>query len=178
MDGDSAVTRLKNVLTRSRRAHIVIIWLQVNYNVTFSNSDEHLKILHRNLKQSLHLKWLNTPEKIVGLKLECNSAEISLSQQFLINQLLLKHDRNYNQQHIATYTPLTDTSLVTSTDRPDNTSYQSYIGLMNYLVFGTHPDISHSINYLACYSSNPNQLHWTALHHLLRYIRTTKHKKL
>jgi hypothetical protein len=60
----------------------------------------------------------------------------------------------------------------------NTTQFQSYIGSLNYLALGTRPDISHAVNFLARFSSNPNQAHWNALHHLIGYIQTTKEKKL
>ncbi|KNZ57225.1 uncharacterized protein VP01_2206g2, partial [Puccinia sorghi] len=38
----------------------------VDDGIIFSNSNDHLKILRKNLKQSLRLKWLDTPDKIVA----------------------------------------------------------------------------------------------------------------
>jgi hypothetical protein len=74
---------------------IVIIWIHVNDGIVFSNSPEHLTILRENLENSLHLKWFDAPDKIVGLKLERSPNQISLSQHLLINQLLLKHNREF-----------------------------------------------------------------------------------
>ncbi|KNZ63318.1 uncharacterized protein VP01_115g5, partial [Puccinia sorghi] len=40
------------------------------------------------------------------------------------------------------------------------------------------PDLSHAVNFLAQFSSNPDQSHWQALHHLIQYLKTTRSKKL
>lgn len=130
--------------------HIIIIWLHFDDGVIFLNSDKHLKIPCQNLERSLRLKWLNTPDKIVGIKVDRSSTKISLSQNFLLDQILLTHDDTFNHQHIATHTPLTDASLTTSTKPPNNTTlFPFYIGSLNYLALGTCPDISHLVNYLA-----------------------------
>jgi hypothetical protein len=46
------------------------------------------------------------------------------------------------------------------------------------LALGTRPDLSFAVNYLARFSSNPNESHWNVLKHLLQYIATTRDKRL
>ena len=35
----------------------------------------------------------------------------------------------------------------------------------------THPDIAHSVAYLARFNANPSLEHWKALKHLFRYVK-------
>lgn len=157
----------------------MIIWLHIDDIIFFSNSLHHLFILQQNMENSLCVKWFDNPEKIVGLKLEQSQGKIELSQHLLIDQLISRHKLEFNQCHFNTYTPLANIALKTSDCPPvDPTSYQSYIGSLNYIVLGTCPDLSFSVNFLARFSSNPDLSHWQALHHLIRYLKTTRTKKL
>lgn len=48
------------------------------------------------------------------------------------------------------------------------------IGLLSYLAVGTRPDLSFSVNFLARYAKSPQDAHWNALQHLIRFLRRTK----
>lgn len=56
----------------------------------------------------------------------------------------------------------------------DGSRYLSILGSLLYLAIRTRPDIAFSVNFLARFSSKPEEVHWTALRHLLRYISGTK----
>ena len=97
----------------------------------------------------------------------------------LIDQLVEKYKKEVKEHLITTHTPLTGDNLTTSWGEPVSaTLYQSLIGSINYLALGTRPDISFAVNYLARFSTNPNNSHWEALSHLIQYIHTTRSKRL
>lgn len=50
------------------------------------------------------------------------------------------------------------------------TEYNSIIGGLQYLANNTRPDISHSVNHLARFLSNPSEEHQKAARRVLRYI--------
>ncbi|MBW0468119.1 hypothetical protein O181_007834 [Austropuccinia psidii MF-1] len=52
-------------------------------------------------------------------------------------------------------------------------NYQKAIGSLNYLAQHTRPDIMFTVNQLSKYSIKPNAKHWTAVKHLLRYLKST-----
>ena len=56
--------------------------------------------------------------------------------------------------------------------------YASLIALANYLACWTRPDIAFIVNKLCKFMSNPGDVHWQLLKHLLRYLKGTKHKGL
>ncbi|MBW0567328.1 hypothetical protein O181_107043 [Austropuccinia psidii MF-1] len=53
------------------------------------------------------------------------------------------------------------------------TPYQQAIGSLNYLAQHTRPDIMFTVNQLSRYSTKPTSKHWTAVRHLLRYLKGT-----
>ena len=42
----------------------------------------------------------------------------------------------------------------------------------------TRPDIAYAVSYLGRFNHNPHPEHWTAIKHLLRYLKGTSHYKL
>jgi hypothetical protein len=51
--------------------------------------------------------------------------------------------------------------------------YQKAVGMLNYLALHTRPDITFATNLLAQFTSQPNESHWLAVKHLLRYLHGT-----
>ena len=48
------------------------------------------------------------------------------------------------------------------------------IALANFIACWTRPDITFTVNKLCKYMSNPGEVHWRALKHLIRYLQGTK----
>jgi len=56
--------------------------------------------------------------------------------------------------------------------------YLAAVGSLQYLATMTQPDIAYAVSYLACFNHNPHPEHWTAVKHLLCYLKGTSHYKL
>ena len=56
--------------------------------------------------------------------------------------------------------------------------YLNAIGALNYLTICTRPDISYAVGCLARYSGDPGPAHWTAVKHVMRYLKGTMDLKL
>ena len=52
--------------------------------------------------------------------------------------------------------------------------YSQIIGSLMYLMNCTRPDIAYAVSKLSRYTSNPSDLHWTALLRVLGYVSHTK----
>lgn len=63
---------------------------------------------------------------------------------------------------------------VVSPDKDNITEYRSLIAMANFLSCWTRPDITYVVNKLCKYMSCPNNTHWQALKHLLRYLKGTR----
>ena len=55
----------------------------------------------------------------------------------------------------------------------DVTAFKSVLGKCNYLTTHTRPDLSNAISKLSRYSNRPDNTHWQALKHVLRYLAGT-----
>ena len=58
------------------------------------------------------------------------------------------------------------------------TPYLNAVGTLNYLAICMQPDISYAVSCLARYSGDPGPTHWTAVKHLMRYLKGTMDLKL
>lgn len=56
--------------------------------------------------------------------------------------------------------------------------YREAVGSLLYIAICTRPDISYAVGVLSQFSSNPGMKHWTAVKHLMRYLKTTMDYKL
>ena len=52
----------------------------------------------------------------------------------------------------------------------DTTLYQSIIGSLMYACIATRPDLAHAVTLLSQFSSCPNDSHFVAAKHVLRYF--------
>jgi len=56
--------------------------------------------------------------------------------------------------------------------------YLATVGSLQYLATITQPDIAYAVFYLGCFNHNSHPEHWTAVKHLLRYLKGTLYYKL
>ena len=53
-------------------------------------------------------------------------------------------------------------------------SYASTVGSFIYVMLCTKPNICYSVGIVSRYQFNPSREHWTAMKHILKYIRRTR----
>ncbi|KNZ63134.1 uncharacterized protein VP01_11837g1, partial [Puccinia sorghi] len=112
----------------------LLLSMSVKFNWSINAFEVTGAFVHSPIDETIYGSIRSIVHKIVGIKLEQDNDQILLSQHLLLNQLLHKHDQEFNQTHIATYTPLIDSNLTTLSVPPLNmTLFQSYIGFLNYL---------------------------------------------
>nr|GEW70966.1 retrotransposon protein, putative, Ty1-copia subclass [Tanacetum cinerariifolium] len=55
-----------------------------------------------------------------------------------------------------------------------NVSYASAVGSIVYAVRCTHPDVAFAQNVTSRFQQNPDDIHWTTVKNILKYLRNTK----
>ena len=55
----------------------------------------------------------------------------------------------------------------------DSVPYRQTVGSPLYLVSGSRPDIANAVGQVCRYMENPGQSHWSAVKHILRYLKGT-----
>ena len=79
----------------------------------------------------------------------------------------LRYDKCHNSKHAsAAHTSNPDPTL--------QTQYQAIIGLLLYLMLGTHPDIAFAVIKLSQFSANPSKEHYEWAKYICCYLAGTK----
>lgn len=127
---------------------------------------------------------------IQGLSSRFSLKDMGLLNYFLGVQVLSYHDgiilsQAKYIQDLLTETKMIDYNSVSTPMSPslqltmdnhapllDITSYRRLLGKLQYLSF-TRPDLSFAVNKLSQFMHCPQQAHWQAVKHLLRYLKGT-----
>lgn len=115
---------------------------------------------------------------LLGIHLSRNGGVMTLSQDAYLGRILSK----YNMSDCRPVsTPMVPNTRLTASTREDHKyfslrkiNYSQAIGLLNYLAVSTRPDISFTLSKLSQHLKLPNESHWSAVIHLLRYLSGTR----
>ena len=114
---------------------------------------------------------LGEPSDFLGIQLVRHSlSQISLHQASYIDQLCELFDVNTMTPRALPMDPKLQfkKAMGQPVDQPER--YRKLVGALLHLTNCTRPDISFSVNVLACYNQDPRDSHNTAAIDLLRYI--------
>ena len=138
------------------------------------------------LRKRYKLRDLGPVEFLLGIHIirDRPNRTIKLSQRQAIIDILHKFDM---QNCSPVGSPLDPSVPLTSAQCPTSEKdalamkqvpYREAVGSVMYLAIGTRPDIAHAVGVLSRFSNNPGMAHWTAVKHLLRYLKGTMDLKL
>lgn len=132
------------------------------------------------IKQRFEMEELGECTFFLGMKLERNlvSKTITLLQEKYVDPML----QEYGMEDCrSTSTPMTpNTHLIPATEAEkvefaaSGENYRRAVGLLNYLVLCTRPDLALVASQLAQFLDCPGTLHWAAFKRVLRYLKHTK----
>ncbi len=146
--------------------------------VLAGKTERDLKGVKTTLSRKFEIKDLGKLNYFLGVKVEQREDDSTWIGQPAYTKNLLETFGMQDSKPVSTPVD-TSTKLTKATDDDnciDQQKYQSAIGSLMYLSVSTRPDISYAVSNLARYSSKPKRDHWTALKHLLRYLKgTPKH---
>ncbi|MBW0516627.1 hypothetical protein O181_056342 [Austropuccinia psidii MF-1] len=132
------------------------------------------------LNSTLKLKYKRKPTQHLGYNLNWGKNVLNINQTDLIIKLL-RHcgmDKCKSVKTPCNGNFLSKIGSNLSEEALEVTLFQQAIGSLNYLAHHTRPDILFTTNQLSKNSLKPNQYHWSALKHLLRYLSGTKDRCL
>ncbi|MBW0534081.1 hypothetical protein O181_073796 [Austropuccinia psidii MF-1] len=132
------------------------------------------------LNSMLKLKFKRKPTQHLGYNLNWSKNGLEINQTDLIIRLL-RHcgmDECKSVKTPCNGNFLSEIGSNLSEEAHEVTLFQQAIGSLNYLAHHTRPDILFTTNQLSKHSLKPNQYHWSALKHLLRYLSGTKDRRL
>ncbi|MBW0535007.1 hypothetical protein O181_074722 [Austropuccinia psidii MF-1] len=152
----------------------LILHMHIDDGFLIGKEDSTIKAFVSALSKDFSLKSKVKPTQHLGYKLEWyHDGSVGLSQPDLIKKLI--HDNDMDESR--SLKTLCNGNLMTEIEDKGEvvaiTPYQQAIGSLNYLAQHTRPDIMFTVNQLSRYSTKPTSRHWTALKHLLRYLKGT-----
>lgn len=156
-------------------ADVCMVWIHVDDGAVTGSNPTLLAEVEKELAMHIKIKWETELTSIVGIDIRRLSPNhYVLSQPKLAEKIL--RDNADLLSPLSANTPLSAaTRLDTDVTNPpvDGGRYLSIVGSLSYLAVGTRPDLSFSVNFLARYAKTPQDAHWNALKHLLRFLRKT-----
>lgn len=156
------------------------ITMHVDDGMTFSNDPQFLEKFRKNIQQFYKVKWNESPSLHLGIHItrDRKRRTIHLDQEHYCNTMLERFNlldcnsvRTPLPQNVHLYTP-------TDGESEEIEQYRAAVGMLNFLSIQTRPDIAFSVSYLARFNSRHNSSHWTAVKHLLRFVRGTMQRGL
>jgi hypothetical protein len=182
-------------LLKTKTQRLIIIGVFVDdMLVTYHLQDKaEWKEIKEKYKQTFKIKELGTVEWLLGMKIERKQVYnhkrnkqlqvLSISQEQYFDKVLKK----FKMDDCKTSSTPEALERLRLTDVPNNEEekklmnnipYRSAVGSLMYGALGTRPDITHAVNEVSRYLSNPGQTHWQAVKRIMRYIRGHMKEKL
>ena len=119
-------------------------------------------------------------ETYLGLQIESHdNSSFTVSQPFLIDRII-QSVRGMEDAKMAKSPAVTTNVLTKDIDgkpRAENWNYRSIIGMLNYLVNCTQPDLAYSVHQCARFCSDPKASHEQAVKRIIRYLLYLRRRK-
>lgn len=149
--------------------------IHVDDLIIFSESQENLDSIKTNLTKRFKMRELGNMKKInfLGMEIEKRGDAVYIKQTDLINKVLCKFNMDNCKPHDLPMQP--KLQLKNTNDTSDkNLPYKELIGSLMYIMLGSRPDLSFSVNYFSQFQNCFDVEHWNHLKHILRYLKQTK----
>ncbi|SGY56983.1 BQ5605_C006g04205 [Microbotryum silenes-dioicae] len=127
------------------------------------------------LELAYGIKRLGPAKYILGIQVKRgHNGSITLSQERYLRDILARFQFADAKPVSVPMQPGAVLDFENSFATPeDRTRYLQAIGSLMYAAVGTRPDLAFVVSYLARFSQQPGPEHWTAIKHVLCYIKGT-----
>ena len=159
-----------------------IIILYVDDCVIISKTKQEAdKVFSELEKRKFKLTDEGTMEEYLGIQIDHNSdGSYRISQPFLVDRIInfipgMAEARSANSPACSSVTLTKDAD---GEPRKEHWNYRTVIGMLNYLVNCTHPELSYAVHQCARFCHDPKRSHEQAVKRIVRYLLSTqaKHK--
>ena len=158
------------VFTRDKN----IIIMYVDDCVIISHSEgEASQIMEEIKNQGLKLTDEGTMETYLGIQIDKQEdGSFTMSQPFLLDRIIgsIQGMKDAN----VCKSPASSTVILNKDlegeSRKEDWNYRSIIGMLNYLVNSTQPDLAYAVHQCARFSNDPKRTHEQAVKRILRYL--------
>ena len=161
------------------RGHDMII-LYVDDCIVISRSEFETNKVYEELKQrGFKTTDEGSLEEYLGLKIEQDANSFRVSQPMLIDRIIASVPRMREAK--SAKTPAAAGQILTKDDdgeeRQEHWNYRSVVGMLNYLVMCSHPELSFAVHQCARFCNKPMRVHEQAVKRVIRYLIGTKRNK-
>ena len=151
-----------------------IIIMCVDDCVIISHSEgEASQIMEEIKNQGLKLTDEGTMETYLGIQIDKQEdGSFTMSQPFLLDRIIgsIQGMKDAN----VCKSPASSTVILNKDlegeSRKEDWNYRSIIGMLNYLVNSTQPDLAYAVHQCARFSNDPKRTHEQAVKRILRYL--------
>ena len=153
-----------------------LIGVYVDDIILAGKSDKRIKEVKRALDAKFDIKDMGKLHYFLGIKFlqDEKTGNVWIGQPAYVESIQKKFGMENSKPVSTPIDPSTKLTKTTDDEQSvDQQLYQSAIGSLLYLSGGTRPDITFSVSNLAKFSAKPYKQHWTAIKHVMRYLKGT-----
>ncbi|KAH9705191.1 hypothetical protein KPL70_011781 [Citrus sinensis] len=133
-----------------------------------------------------HMVYLGEASYIPGIKLlrDRKNKTLALSQAVYIDKILARFSMENSKtcllpfRHGITFSKDQSPKTSEEIERMRRVPYAEAVGSLMYAMLCTRPDICFAVGMVSRYQSNPGPEHWTAVKHIMKYLKRTKNYML
>ena len=148
----------------------------------FGNSVKVLSDVKGYLKKQFDMKDLGEANYILGIKLlrDRKNKVLALSQASYIDKIVTRFGMENSKRGLLPFRHGIHLSKEQSPKTPEEKElmskkpYASAVGSLMYAMLCTRPDICYAVGVVSRYQSDPGVEHWTAVKHILKYLKRTR----
>jgi len=157
----------------------VIILIYVDDCIINSRIKEGLDETMAAIKENFTITDEGEIEEYLGIQIDHEPGFLRMSQPNLINRIIeaIPGMNKANPKSIPMSPTLIMTKDLNGKTRQEDWSYRSLIGMMNYLVNTTRPELAYSAHQCARFCNDPKLSHEQAVKDIVRYLINTRINK-
>ncbi|KAH9704344.1 hypothetical protein KPL70_011418 [Citrus sinensis] len=138
------------------------------------------------LAKQFDMKDLGEASYILGIKLlrDRKNKTLALSQAVYIDKILARFSMENSKtgllpfRHGITFSKDQSPKTSEEIERMRQVPYAEAVGSLMYAMLCTRPGICFAVGMISRYQSNPGPEHWTAVKHIMKYLKRTKNYML
>lgn len=165
---------------RNRQGEVVLMVISHVDDLLLTGEDKMLAWIRETLSKKMELKWESHLHWLLGMKIDYDRKKgvLTISQEAFVNELLKEYGME-NSKSVATPSVVERLSVEHCPDTEEKKAemrekrYRQLVGSLLWLSLNTRPDITHAVQQLARFMSNPGMEHWLAAKRVLRYLKGT-----
>ena len=160
---------------------VVFLVLYIDDILLIGNSVKVLSDVKGYLKKQFDMKDLGEANYILGFKLlrDQKNKVLALSQASYIDKIVTRFGMENSKRGLLPFRHGIHLSKEQSPKTPEEKElmskkpYASAVGSLMYAMLCTRPDIFYVVGVVSQYQSDPGVEHWTAVKHILKYLKRT-----